>query len=151
MQIQVMQINRCKLEFMDKTLGVLISERIKNLGVTQKKMCEDLGISTANTCSFLKGRRGVKYPMLIGMLNYLGLTFGKEGEETSDVKISDIPAFFKERVKETGKHVCDLDLPIHYCTLVSFMTGARMVKSSVIEKLMPAFGITLLPYKEKEA
>lgn len=135
---------------MDKTLGTLISERIKSLGVTQKKMCEDLGISAANTCSFLKGRRGVKYNALICILNYLGLTFGKEGEDTSEVKTSEIPAFFKECVKKTGKHINELDLPVHSCTLISFTTGSRMVKSSVIEKLMPIFGITLLPYKEKE-
>lgn len=145
-----MQINECSKEIMNKTLGTLISERIRSLGITQKKMCEDLGISSANTCSFLKGRRGVKYNVLIGILDYVGLTFGKEGEEFSSVKTSEIPAFFKECVKETGKHICELDLPVHSCTFVSFTTGSRMVKSGIIEKIMPMFGVTLLPYKEKE-
>lgn len=135
---------------MNKTLGTLIQERIKSLGITQKKMCEDLGISPANTCSFMKGRRGVKFNVLIDILNYLGLTFGKEGEETSAVKTSEVPAFFKECVKETGKHINELYLPIHACTLISFTTGSRMVKSNVIDKLMPVFGVTLLPFKEKE-
>jgi len=135
---------------MDKTLGELIGLRIKSLGVTQSKMCNDLGISAANTCSFIKGRRGIKYHVLIKMMEYLGLTFGKEGEEYSNVKLEDVPAFFRECVKGTGKHIYELELPIHSCTLVSFTTENRMVTSSIIEKLMPIFGITLLPYKEKE-
>lgn len=135
---------------MGQKLEEIIATRIKDLGITQRKMCNDLGISCANTCSFLKGNRGVKYNTLIEIIKYLGLTFGVEGEETSSVKIEDAPSFFKQRIKNTGKHINEMDLPIHYCTLVSFITGDRMVTSSIIAKLMPMFGITLLPYKEKE-
>lgn len=135
---------------MGKTIGELINMRIKSLGVTQRKMCTELGISSANTCSFLKGRRGVKYNVLVGLLEYLGLSFGKEGDEYSNVEIANIPSFFKQCVKDTGKHIYELDLPIHSCTFVSFTTGDRMVTSSVLDKLMPFFGVTLLPYKKKE-
>lgn len=135
---------------MGKTLGEIISMRVKALGITQKKMCEDLDINPGNFSSFVKGKRGVKYHVLISMLEYLGLTFGKEGEEVSNVAIADIPSFFKECVNSTGKRVKELDLPIHSCTLVSFTTGDRMVTSTIIEKLMPIFGVTLLPYEKKE-
>lgn len=135
---------------MGKTLGELIGMRIKSLGVTQKKMCEDLGISSANTCSFTKGRRGVKYNVLISLLKYLGLTFGKEGDCTSSVELENIPSFFKECVKSTGKSISELDLPIHSSTLSSFVNGDRMVKSGVLDKIMPILGITLLPYKKEE-
>lgn len=136
---------------MGKTLGELISMRIKNLGITQKKLCEDLGLNAGNFSSFIKGNRGVKYHVLISMLEYLGLTFGKEGDEVSSIDVANAPSFFKKCVKDTGKRVNELNLPIHSCTLASFTSGDRMVTSSIIEKLMSIFGITLLPYERKEA
>ena len=134
---------------MGKKLEELIDDRLKSLGISQRKMCNDLGLSPANTCSFLKGRRGVKYDVLISMLKYLGLTFGMEGEEASHTDIENAPLFFRECVKKKGKRITDIDLPVHHCTLVSFTTGDRMVTSNIIAKLMPVFGITLLPYKKE--
>lgn len=134
---------------MGKKFEELIEERLKSQGISQRKMCNDLGLSPANTCSFLKGRRGVKYDVLIRILEYLGLTFGKEGEETSNVDVNNAPQFFKDCVKDTGKRINKLDIPVHYCTLVSFTTGNRMFTSKIIAKLMPALGITLLPYKKE--
>lgn len=134
---------------MEKKLEELIDDRLKSLGISQSKMCNDLGLSRSNTCSFLKGRRGLKYDVLISILKYLGLTFGMEGEETSNADVENAPLFFKECVKSKCKRITDIDLPIHYCTLVSFTTGDRIVTSNVIAKLMPVFGITLLPYKKE--
>lgn len=134
---------------MEKKLGEIIEQRLISLGIQKVKMYRDLGISSSNTCSFFKGRRGVKYDVLIAMLKYLGLTFGKETENTSDVELNHIPEFIKSCFKEKYNNIKDIDLPVHYCTLISFTSGYRKVTSLTLEKLLPVIGVTILPYKKE--
>ena len=60
-----------------------IALRIKQLGITKKSVCEDLGLTLQNFSSFLTGKRCFPIDDLEMVLMYLGLTVKSKDYKTN--------------------------------------------------------------------
>ncbi len=136
-----------------------IALRIKELGITKKTICDDLGLTQQNFSTFLTGKRAIPLDDLEKVLMYLGLTV-----QSKDYKPVDDPVAVKTVNVLPGSHyallrqkmrmrIGELQLRqpvvasragVNEKSLSSFLTGRRGLNVSHIEALMEVLDLTLV-------
>jgi len=138
-----------------------IALRIKQLGVTKKSVCEDLGLTLQNFSSFLTGKRCFPIDDLEMVLMYLGLTVkpkdyrpGPVTEELPPVPAEAIRssqhALIRQKVKlrigELGLQTSRVaaSAGVNANCLSSFLGGKRGLNIRHIEALFSALDLALV-------
>lgn len=135
-----------------------IALRIKELGITKKTICDDLGLTQQNFSTFLTGKRAIPLDDLEKVLMYLGLTV-----QSKDYKPSNAPVVAKTVNVQPDSHfallrqkirlrIGELKIPqpvvasragVNEKSLISFLTGKRGLNVAHIESLMDVLDLTL--------
>lgn len=138
-----------------------IALRIKQLGITKKSVCEDLGLTLQNFSSFLTGKRCFPIDDLEMVLMYLGLTVKPKDYKPSAVVTEQPPvatdairggqhALIRQKVK---LRIGELNLPysrvaaaaeLNANSLSSFLSGKRGLNIRHIEALFNVLDIALV-------
>lgn len=141
-----------------------IALRIKQLGVTKKSVCEDLGLTLQNFSSFLTGHRCFPIDDLEMVLMYLGLTVKPKDYRPNPVTVEQPPvatdairngrhALIRQKV---GLRIGELALQqssvaaaagLNANSLSSFLSGKRGLNIRHIEAL---FNVLQLALVDKE-
>lgn len=136
-----------------------IALRIKELGITKKTICDDLGLTQQNFSTFLTGKRAIPLDDLEKVLMYLGLTV-----QSKDYKPADNPVEAKTVNVQPDSHyallrqkmrmrIGELELRqpvvasragVNEKSLSSFLTGKRGLNVTHIESLMEVLDLTLV-------
>jgi len=138
-----------------------IALRIKQLGITKKSVCEDLGLTLQNFSSFLTGKRCFPIDDLEMVLMYLGLTVKSKDYKPNPVVTEQPPvtteairnsqhALIRQKVK---LRIGELNLPynsvaasaeLNANSLSSFLNGKRGLNIRHIEKLFAVLDLALV-------
>lgn len=136
-----------------------IALRIKELGITKKTLCDDLGLTQQNFSTFLTGKRPCPLDDLEKVLMYLGLTVqGKDYKPTGDAAPQKVTVVTPEshyallrqkiriRIGQSGipQPVVASRAHVNEKSLSSFLTGKRGLNITHIESLMEVLDITLV-------
>ena len=138
-----------------------VALRIKQLGVTKKSVCEDLGLTLQNFSSFLTGKRCFPIDDLEKVLMYLGLTVKPKDyrpnpvtEELPPVPTSTIVSSRHALIRQKVRlRIGELNLPmnrvaaaadINANSLSSFLGGKRGLNIRHIEKLFAVLELALV-------
>lgn len=138
-----------------------IALRIKELGISKKIVCEDLGLVQQNFSTFLTGKRGCPIDDVERLVMYLGLTvrpkdykpertdLAKAGNSPVDLsaKYTLIRQKIRLRVNETeqplNKVAASAGVNMH--SLSSYLTGKRGLNIEHVEKLLEVLDLALVP------
>ncbi len=135
-----------------------IALRIKELGITKKTICDDLGLTQQNFSTFLTGKRPIPLDDLEKVLMYLGLTV-----QSKDYKPSEAPvatksvnvgpdshfALLRQKIKlrigeaKIPQPVVASRAGVNEKSLSSFLSGKRGLNVTHIESLMNVLDLTL--------
>ena len=138
-----------------------IALRIKQLGITKKSVCEDLGLTLQNFSSFLTGKRCFPIDDLEMVLMYLGLTVKPKDYKPSPVVTEQPPvatgairnsqhALIRQKVK---LRIGELNLPMNRVasaadlnanSLSSFLGGKRGLNIKHVEALFNVLDLALV-------
>lgn len=138
-----------------------IALRIKQLGVTKKTVCEELGLTLQNFSSFLTGKRCFPIDDLEMVLMYLGLTVKPKDYKPNPVTVEQPPvdvaairssqhALIRQKIK---LRIGELNLPmnrvataadINANSLSSFLGGKRGLNIRHIEALFSVLDLALV-------
>ena len=138
-----------------------IALRIKQLGITKKAVCEDLGLTLQNFSSFLTGKRCFPIDDLEMVLMYLGLTVKPKDYKPNPVTVEQPPvdvnairssqhALIRQKIK---LRIGELNLPmnkvaasadINANSLSSFLGGKRGLNIRHIEALFAVLELALV-------
>lgn len=138
-----------------------VALRIKQLGVTKKSVCEDLGLTLQNFSSFLTGKRCFPIDDLEMVLMYLGLTVKPKDYKPNPVTVEQ-PSVSTEAIR-ASKHalirqkvklrIGELGLPLNKVaaaadlnanSLSSFLGGKRGLNIRHIEALFTVLDLALV-------
>ncbi len=138
-----------------------IALRIKQLGITKKSVCEDLGLTLQNFSSFLTGKRCFPIDDLEMVLMYLGLTVKPKDYKPGVVTVEQ-PAVSTEAIRshqhalirqKIKLRIGELNLPmnkvatsadINANSLSSFLGGKRGLNIRHIEALFTVLDLALV-------
>lgn len=138
-----------------------IALRIKQLGITKKSVCEDLGLTLQNFSSFLTGKRCFPIDDLEMVLMYLGLTVKPKDYRPNPVT-EELPPMSSESIRNSPHalirqkiklRIGELNLPhnrvatttgINANSLSSFLGGKRGLNIRHIEALFSALDLALV-------
>lgn len=116
-----------------------ITRRMRELGVSSRALCFDLGFKTSNFSSYLHGRRCLPYEDMDLVMAYLGLTLS--GRRLRDGLVEAVMSSGKKRKVIAAE--CDI-LPT---SLSAYVTGRRPLSYSQTERLAEYFGLSLEPIR----
>lgn len=113
---------------------------MKELGVSSRALCKDIGINEPNFSAYLNGRRRLPYKDLEIILGYLGLVL-------SGGRIRDSIRFAMWE-KGIGTNQLAEKCGLVTTSLSSFLTGQRGMGYEKIEKIADFLGLRLEPKKD---
>lgn len=144
------------------TIREKIALRIKELGISKKVVCEDLGIVQQNLSTFLTGKRGCPIDDVEKLLMYLGLTV-KDKDYKPDPKKRNLVILPVRGIGDETKYTLirqkirlrmnELELPmtkvaakaeVNQNSLSSYLSGKRGLNIEHVEKLMQVLDLTLV-------
>lgn len=122
-----------------------IRARMREQGVTQKTLCEDMGITLQNFSTYLSGARGIPFSRLLTVLDYLGLTFRLGEADGTTANGNGLRALVELAIKCRGMKLKEYaaESGIHYSTLSSFINGRRNLSCECLEAVVEQLGIEL--------
>lgn len=138
-----------------------IALRIKELGISKKVICEDLGLVQQNFSTFLTGKRGCPIDDVERLMMYLGLTVRPKDYKPLKAEISKVEAanvdpdarytLMRQKIR---LRINELEQPLNKIatsagvnmhSLSSYLTGKRGLNIEHVENLMEVLDLTLLP------
>lgn len=138
-----------------------IALRIKELGISKKVICEDLGLVQQNFSTFLTGKRGCPIDDVERLMMYLGLTVRPKDYkpvkvETSKVEAANVDpdARYTLMRQKIRLRINELEQPLNKIatsagvnmhSLSSYLTGKRGLNIEHVENLLEVLDLTLLP------
>lgn len=138
-----------------------IALRIKELGISKKVICEDLGLIQQNFSTFLTGKRGCPIDDVEKLMMYLGLTvrpkdYRPAKSDSTKVEVANVDPEarytlmrqkIRLRINELGqplnKIAASAEVNMH--SLSSYLTGKRGLNIEHVEKLLEILDLTLIP------
>lgn len=129
-----------------------IKERLKDLGITQRKLSRELGECEQNVSQFLTGVRGCNYVTFISMLVTLGMSVDDSKLLVGRYPPSDIRYAVSDALRHqsiTRKDIAD-KAGINSCSLSSFLSGKRYINVDSLDKLLQSLDLTLVCYGEPQ-
>lgn len=111
-------------------------------GVNQTTLCRDLGIGVPNFNAFLHGKRVIQCDRLARIMEYLRVTFAKNGN-TLDYRPKDMAMFFLAITKGQGVRIVQLaeSIGLSGSALSSFINGNRSLNFRYLDKLCETLGV----------
>lgn len=117
-------------------------------GVNQTRLCTDLGISIPNYNAFLHGKRIIQCNKLARIMDYLRVTFAKNGQ-TLDYRPKDMSMFFLAITKGQGIRISELAerMGCSPCSLSSFINGNRSLSFRILDRMCETLGVQIVSMK----
>lgn len=118
-------------------------------GVSQTTICRDLGLPITNFNAFLHDRRIVNLNRLTAIMDYLRVTFAKDGN-TYDYRPKDMSMFFLSITKGGGMRILELAerAGINGGSLSSFINGSRNLSYQSLDKLCETLGVEMVTVRK---
>lgn len=128
-----------------------ILNRLSERDITQKTLCEDLGLCSSNVNAFLRKNRAFPYKTLLRIMRYLSLSVGEAGS-SSDVLPSAIHTYLKKRMQDRGvkSNQLSLSVGVNRCILCSYLNGKRGLPYRYLDKILSELDLTIVEYKNQE-
>lgn len=126
----------------------VIKDRIQDLGLTQKKVCEALGEHEQNLSSFTNGLRSYPYEKFVALLQTLGLTIGDRTQYVGQEPPERLRAVLEASIKSSGakrKEIAELS-GVNVSTLSSYLSGKRTICLATLEKLMDCLDLGVIAF-----
>lgn len=124
-----------------------IYNRMVQRGVSQTKLCNDVGLTVQNFNAFIRGSRGIPYVKLMNTMDYLKLTFGLDGGDgQSTLPPSNLNNLVKSQImaKYKNTYYFAQQSGITGSTISSFVTGKRHMSYKNLEKVLNTLGISIV-------
>lgn len=124
-----------------------IKDRIQKLGLTQKKVCDDLGLIAQNFNGYLKGSRAIPFETLSSLMTYLRLGLFEPVSKTytamknAQFIIKDKVDNEKLKLKDIAAKAC-----VDQSTISSFLNGHRDISAKSFESILIALEFQIKPF-----
>ena len=130
-----------------------IYKRILEFGLTQKQICDELGLCPQNFNGFIRGSRPIPYDDLVQTLRFLKLGLGFSEYSFTSIPPEEMHIAVKERMASIGYRIQDAVALTHInkSVLSSFISGKRNISIRNLEILMNSLQLSLKPLKRKKA
>lgn len=128
-----------------------IYQRMLKLGLTQKKICDDLGLCPQNFNGFIRGTRPIPYKDLVATLEYLRLGVGFAEFQYTSVAPHAIHLVVKERMNALNLKAKDLAAltGVNLSSISSFISGKRNISIKNLETIMSRIRLAVKPINNK--
>lgn len=127
-----------------------IRERIKDLDVTQKQVCDEIEVTTQTFSGFLNGRLTLPFDKFVNVLDVLGLTVGARGETVGTIPPQCIRSAVRTQIKQ---HIWTIAFTaqqahVNASVLSSFLSGKRTMNVNTLDRLLTTLKMELVSYGE---
>lgn len=128
-----------------------ILQKIEERGISQAKLCDDLGLTRQNFSSFLTGRRSLPFKKVIDVFQYLNLTVGEASKTVGHSEALEMSRIISQRLASKGmtlKHLSEVS-QIHQSTISCFVNGKRNLCVSNLEKMLESLNMGVMAYEPR--
>lgn len=127
-----------------------IQQRIRDLGLTQRAVCQAMGVTDQSLSNFLNGSRTYSYLAYVKLLSVLGLTLGHEEDNIGSGPALSVHRIIKAEIEKRGQSISEIAkrCNVRSSTLSSFLTGRRGIRVASLERIITELGLTYVSFGE---
>lgn len=128
-----------------------ILQKIEERGISQAKLCDDLGLTRQNFSSFLTGRRSLPLKVVVDVMQHLNLTVGDADGKSAYTAVKEVPEIISRGLVCQGvtlKRLAEM-CEISQSTISCFLNSKRNICVGNLEKMLKALDMGVVNYKSK--